>query len=330
MMLQVVRWLAIIAFLAAMGWVGAIEMQAAETLLIGQRLDLSVLAPSSYGYREAVFVTVLGLMVVADWLVRRRTSRSARLLNGAGYNMVYVLADLTGATRAAIIVFTAGIACIAIPAVHAIPGYLGLAQVPWLLQVVLAYMAGTFTQYWYHRFMHTRLMWPLHAVHHSDRAFGILTTNRHHPIEAFIFQIAIVGAIAPLGIEITAAATAMVPAAAVSVLQHSHLPFPLWAERWIFIGPAAHRIHHSNAREHYDRNFGTLAIWDRLFGTFALPPDARQVTTGIDDSRYDTGRPFHELFVAVRIWLAGLSAAIRPRKLDPKAVAPGSIVGEAD
>jgi sterol desaturase/sphingolipid hydroxylase (fatty acid hydroxylase superfamily) len=307
------RWIFLVIGMVLLGWASGVAMDVATALLTGQRLDSSILAPSSDGYREAGYVGFFGLAVLFDWLARRRVGHRVPVLNGAGYNMPYMLADLTGAMRAGLIVFTLGIACVALPATYSIPDYLSLARLPWPVQAVVAYVAGTFAQYWYHRFMHTKLMWPLHAVHHSDRDFGILTVNRHHPIEVFILYMAIIAAIAPLGIDTRAIVAAMVPAMLVSTLQHSHLPFPRWAERWIVIGPAAHRVHHSTASAHYNRNFGVLAIWDRLFGTFILPANARDGTTGIDDPRYDTGRPFRELFVSARIWLDGLSAAVSPK-----------------
>jgi sterol desaturase/sphingolipid hydroxylase (fatty acid hydroxylase superfamily) len=315
------HWIGLGLIMVALGWVSGVAMDAAKALLAGQRLDLAMLVPSINGYDKAAYLGFFGFAVLSDWLVRRRTiGRSAPLLNGAGYNTPYMLASLTGAMRAGLIVFTLGFACVALPAALSIPDYLSLAGIPWPLQAVVAYVAGTFAQYWYHRFMHTKLMWPLHAVHHSERDFGVLTTNRHHPIEIFILDMAIIVTVAPLGIDIKAIAAAMVAAVLFSTLQHSHLPFPRWAERWIVIGPAAHRVHHSTVSAHYGRNFGVLAIWDRLFGTFILPADAREMTTGIDNPRYDTGRPFHELFVSTGIWLAGLSAALRPKALSNAAL----------
>jgi sterol desaturase/sphingolipid hydroxylase (fatty acid hydroxylase superfamily) len=48
-------------------------------------------------------------------------------------------------------------------------------------------------------------------------------------------------------------------------------------ERWlekIIITPASHHIHHSTAREHLNRNFGSkFSIWDRMFGTYVDPDD---------------------------------------------------------
>jgi len=38
---------------------------------------------------------------------------------------------------------------------------------------------------------------------------------------------------------------------------------------WLFVTPAAHRVHHGSNPEYIDKNFGAVIIvWDRLFGTF--------------------------------------------------------------
>ncbi len=51
------------------------------------------------------------------------------------------------------------------------------------------------------------------------------------------------------------------------------------------LSPAHHQVHHSTDERHFDRNFGsTLAIWDRLFGTFYQPSEKREALRfGLDD-----------------------------------------------
>jgi sterol desaturase/sphingolipid hydroxylase (fatty acid hydroxylase superfamily) len=313
MMRRTVRWIAVVAALAVLGWAAGVATNLTKALLDGRPLDPSMLAPSRSGWLEAAYAGFSALVLLADWLVRRRARRPGRLVNGGGYNMVFFLADLTGATRAGVIIFSLGIAAVAMPALYRIPDSLALARLPWLAQFAAAFMVGTFVHYWWHRFMHTRLMWPLHAIHHSDRDFGVLTFNRRHPLEVFLFDLSVVVALVLLGIEIRVMIVVVVVSVAFSALQHCNLPFPLWAERWIVFGPAGHRVHHSTAADHHHRNFALLPLWDRMFGTFLLPADARQTPTGIDDPRYDTGRPFHELVVSARIWLAGLAAAFTPK-----------------
>src|SRR4030095_12957580 len=42
---------------------------------------------------------------------------------------------------------------------------------------------GDFFSYWRHRLEHTRLLWPAHAIHHSDTEMTWLTLGRFHPID---------------------------------------------------------------------------------------------------------------------------------------------------
>ena len=58
----------------------------------------------------------------------------------------------------------------------------------------------------------------------------------------------------------------------------------------------------------FNTNFARLAMWDQLFDTFLLM-DARDVKTGVDDPRYDTGRPMRDMWPAVRITFEGLREA---------------------
>jgi sterol desaturase/sphingolipid hydroxylase (fatty acid hydroxylase superfamily) len=50
-------------------------------------------------------------------------------------------------------------------------------------------------------------------------------------------------------------------------------------------------------------------VWDRLFGTYCIEDDAQALPTGLDDERFDTGRPLHDAVVAMRLWVANVKAA---------------------
>ena len=45
---------------------------------------------------------------------------------------------------------------------------------------------GDFFSYWRHRLEHTRLLWPAHAIHHSDTDLTWLTIGRFHPIDRVV------------------------------------------------------------------------------------------------------------------------------------------------
>ena len=50
------------------------------------------------------------------------------------------------------------------------------------LIILVAIFVGDFVGYWRHRLEHSRLLWPAHAVHHSDTAMTWLSLQRFHPI----------------------------------------------------------------------------------------------------------------------------------------------------
>lgn len=130
-------------------------------------------------------------------------------------------------------------------------------------------------------------LWEFHKVHHSAEVLNFATAERHHPLEVIVTAavlavgLGIVNGIfiAFFGAQVTAMTIAGANALLFAfnicggVLRHS----PFWvsfgpsAERWV-ISPAMHQIHHSEKPEHFDRNFGgSLAVWDRMFGTIHIP-----------------------------------------------------------
>lgn len=201
---------------------------------------------------------------------------------------------------------------------------------PWV-SVPLFYIVGDFMLYWAHRAMHAPLLWPLHATHHSARDLICLTSTRLHPLEQFVGVIAIAVPFIMLGFSVDAVLICSLAMTAQGVLSHSSVPVPLWVQR-VFHGRDTHRIHHGMDPALFNTNFARLAMWDRLFGTFHLM-DARDVKTGVDDPRYDTGRPAPTPTAAPRTRPRSSSTfSVRPargRSACVTATAPGSTVMRA-
>jgi sterol desaturase/sphingolipid hydroxylase (fatty acid hydroxylase superfamily) len=154
------------------------------------------------------------------------------------------------------------------------------ALAPWRLEfgvaaTLLAFIACDFSYYWEHRCAHrVPLLWRLyHAAHHSSPHYTVATAYR----VCFLNQ-----ALAPafylpwvlLGL----------PPVLVLGFQLACFHYQAWLhtesigalprfDSWLNT-PANHRIHHSTAGRHRDRNMGAvLMVWDRIFGTYA-PPEA--------------------------------------------------------
>jgi len=157
-----------------------------------------------------------------------------------------------------------------------------------LLLTVTLFLVDDFLRWWLHYVMHkVPELWEFHKVHHSAEVLNFATSERIHPVELLITSAVIaIGMgvvngvfIALFGDKLTVITVFGANAflaffnVAGGVLRHS----PFWVsfgprvERWV-ISPAMHQIHHSDNPAHFDKNMGgSLAVWDRLFGTIHIP-----------------------------------------------------------
>ena len=67
------------------------------------------------------------------------------------------------------------------------------------LTFVAVIFLGDFVSYWRHRLEHTRWIWPVHAIHHSDTEMSWLTLARFHPINRAVTTCVDVSCLALLG-----------------------------------------------------------------------------------------------------------------------------------
>jgi sterol desaturase/sphingolipid hydroxylase (fatty acid hydroxylase superfamily) len=216
----------------------------------------------------------------------------------------------------------------------ALAGVLGPApalRLPGWAAVPIATLAGFLAYefaYWFdHWLMHrVPLLWQFHKVHHQAESLSIFTNGRVHPVETILFYnivaVAMGGAAALterlLGTGASAATVGgtnlliMLAAVALTHLQHSHLwlDFGPRGSRWL-LGPAHHQIHHSVAREHWDRNLGnTLTVFDRAFGTFFQPPAQRgAMRFGVEDGER---APHSARAALVQPFVDSAAIALRP------------------
>jgi sterol desaturase/sphingolipid hydroxylase (fatty acid hydroxylase superfamily) len=153
-----------------------------------------------------------------------------------------------------------------------------------LVAVLIGTLIWDFLQYWQHRLFHgSQLFWQMHLLHHCDEHMNVTTAARHHVFENLL---------APIFITIPTAILFQVPPVEIAIL--SLLPFtwlyfthaninlgfgPLW---WLLVSPNYHRVHHSLAAEHIDRNFvNWFPVWDIVFGTAVAPRWRGCPSTGV-------------------------------------------------
>jgi sterol desaturase/sphingolipid hydroxylase (fatty acid hydroxylase superfamily) len=162
--------------------------------------------------------------------------------------------------------------------------------------------------YWMHFASHkVQFLWAFHKLHHSAEALTPLTAARVHPVELAITgpckSAAMALLIAPALYVFVGEATLVqlfgmnlalwIFGALGNQLHHSHI-WISWGPRLerILISPAQHQVHHSIAREHWDRNFGAnFAVWDWLFGTLYLTRSHETITFGLAGSLSQTPAP---------------------------------------
>jgi sterol desaturase/sphingolipid hydroxylase (fatty acid hydroxylase superfamily) len=188
-----------------------------------------------------------------------------------------------------------------------------------------------FFQHWL--FHKVPVMWSFHKVHHSARVLTPFTNYRSHPAESFIFhcrRIFTYGVVTGtflyfVGNDLTlldvfyAATARKVFNFVGSNLRHSHI-WISWGNFFehIFISPAQHQIHHSDASEHRDKNMGSaFAIWDWLFGTLVIAGEQKELVLGIGDEQNRKFRTFTDNIVMpfVDVWQKTLALPNTVRRL---------------
>ena len=166
-------------------------------------------------------------------------------------------------------------------------------------QFAVVYLVNTFVFYVAHRLMHTRWLWEIHNVHHAAADLNIVTPFRNHPVDFAIMTMLNAFPAALLGANPLVTLAYYPVNGLYQSLVHSELPLTGRVLDWIWITPPAHRVHHSNRPEHWNRNFGILTVWDKVFGTYH-PPEMGPLTYGVEgDAIFNRESRVRELFANV-------------------------------
>ncbi len=238
---------------------------------------------------EIVGAFFAAVIIVAAWLEvfwPRRTSDSSRsprwianLALGAGNFALFALLPL-------------GLYAIALLAEERGWGLLHWVTMPSWLAIALGVLAIDVSAYAMHRLMHkVPALWALHHVHHSDLDIDFTTTVRHHPLEALVSAMIIIGAVLAFGVSPESVVIHQIVGIALDFIGHSNLQLPAkldGAIRLVFVTPDMHLVHHSSLRRETDSNYSNvLPLWDRLFGTYVAAPSAgvAGMTIGLDYRR---------------------------------------------
>jgi sterol desaturase/sphingolipid hydroxylase (fatty acid hydroxylase superfamily) len=144
-------------------------------------------------------------------------------------------------------------------------------QPVWLVFAAMI-LVSDLCAYWMHRLMHTRWLWPFHAIHHSSEQPDWLASVRVHPVDDMLLRWAQVVPLLLLGFPGPAIGLLASVLSLASLVLHSNLGWTLGPLRYVVATPTFHRWHHTRDAATYDKNFsGVLPLCDLLFGTFHLP-----------------------------------------------------------
>jgi len=131
---------------------------------------------------------------------------------------------------------------------------------------------GDFFSYWRHRLEHTRLLWPAHAVHHSDTEMTWLTLGRFHPIDRVLTSTIDVALLALLGFPSWALVFNEMVRHYYGEFIHADFPWTYGPLGRIFVSPVMHRWHHARDVVGAGSNFATVfSVFDQAFRTYHVP-----------------------------------------------------------
>lgn len=150
-----------------------------------------------------------------------------------------------------------------------------IQSLPIWVQFAAILICADFVLYWEHRLHHeVRVLWPIHAVHHSVENMDWLAGSRGHFVQVFSERALVMIPLYLLGASPEALNVYVVFAALQAVLIHCNTRLPFGPLKYIFVTPQFHHWHHSSEKPAIDTNYAAhLTLFDWLFRTMHFPKD---------------------------------------------------------
>lgn len=147
------------------------------------------------------------------------------------------------------------------------------ADWPMAAQLALKIGLGDGLRYGLHRAAHVwEPLWRLHRVHHRPQRLYASSVARFHPAEKALQFLCDTLPFLLLGAGAELLGWYFVLYSAAGFLQHANADLRLGWANAVLSGPELHRLHHADDRALSSCNYAhTLALWDRVFGTWRSP-----------------------------------------------------------
>jgi sterol desaturase/sphingolipid hydroxylase (fatty acid hydroxylase superfamily) len=141
----------------------------------------------------------------------------------------------------------------------------------WLL-VPFAVLVHDFANYWAHRALHLPMLWPVHAIHHSDPDMNGATALRIHVLEKLVVWVSYTLLLSWLGLPQDAIGIGAVFVLLHTIYVHIDVDWGHGPLRLVLASPRFHRWHHADLPEAHGKNLANICpLWDKLFGTYYCP-----------------------------------------------------------
>jgi len=137
--------------------------------------------------------------------------------------------------------------------------------------VVVGLLASELVGYFIHRAAHRfSFMWRwMHQMHHAPTRIDLASSTVFHPFDIVTQNLVSIAFVTFfLGVDPLAAGILGYIGALFGMFQHLNVRTPRWLG-YVVQRPEAHCIHHQLNVHAY--NYGNLAIWDMVFGTYRNP-----------------------------------------------------------
>lgn len=160
------------------------------------------------------------------------------------------------------------------PQILIVTGYPKMWDIVWQNLTIL--LIDDFYMYWYHRLLHTRVLFKnIHHIHHRAYNPNLFDFIYAHPLEPFIGSFAVIGCYLFLLPHIVTICISIVIRYIHENEIHSGYDFPWSVSNIIpFLVPARdHDLHHSRGKGNYGNMF---TFWDKIFQTWRNPKDVLQ------------------------------------------------------
>ncbi|MEH6449728.1 MAG: sterol desaturase family protein [Oleispira sp.] len=168
-----------------------------------------------------------------------------------------------------------------------------------ILIFIISLILFDFIIYWQHRIFHKiPILWRLHKVHHSDKAFDVSTGIRFHPLEILVSIAIKFSVVWVFGLPAESIIVFEVMLNALALFNHSNVKIPLAIDyylRMLVVTPDMHRVHHSQIPTETNSNYGfNISLWDRIFGSYQDQPSLGHdnIEIGLKDF-IDSDEPKH-------------------------------------